>query len=435
MLRFLINLYSYCNNYFYLFAFVFALCYAGEKRSMFWARAAAFLVGGTALTFAYSLIPAADIGPLIYILKYFFCFFIALAGALCSFRMKPRSVVYYAICGYSFQHLCYSLTLIVQAAAALAGLEFRTGSGAFMLTEFLVTASVFAFMFFVYRRMIAGAADILESEKLILPFALLLVFAVVFSVLGFNYDSPRERLLLGGYAALLCMVMLYAMYKVSQIARAVNEKRTAQALAAKQKEQYEAYRKNIDYINEKCHDLKRQIEYLRGGVVSDEKIAEMKRIISIYDNTASTGNETLDVILSENGLRCEREGISFTYMADGALLSFMDAVDICAVFCNLLDNAVEAASHIAERDRRMISLRISRMGNLAHIVAINSYRLPLERDEDGFRTTKQDKAAHGFGLKSIKAVVGAYNGEMKIYADGGVFEVNILLPVPEVPEI
>ena len=430
MIGFLRDIYAYSNNFFYLYAFVFVLCSGCGKRRVFALRVIGGLVIGSAAAYGYTMMSFLFRNTaLLYISKYALCFALVYASALFCWSADPKMLVYFCICGYSFQHLCYNVTLMIQALTGLAGNAVDMNSWQYILLEFLVTAAGFVFASFVYRRLTMHAPEVLK-ERLILPFAILVVFAVVFSVLGFGMSEPGTRLLLSGYAALLCLVMLYAMYKVAQIAHATYEKHTSQAIAAKQKEQYESYKKNIDYINIKCHDLKKQIELLRGSRVSDEKIAEMSETINIYDSAADTGNETLDVILTEKGMQCKREGIELTYMADGSLLSHMDAVDICAVFCNILDNAIESTSGEADARFRTISLTVAGLGNLVHITAINGCSRPPVRGEDGYETTKKDKSAHGFGLKSIAAAVRNYDGEMKIYTDSGSFRMDILIPMP-----
>ena len=46
-------------------------------------------------------------------------------------------------------------------------------------------------------------------------------------------------------------------------------------------------------------------------------------------------------------------------------------------------------------------------------------------------TSKEDKDYHGFGVKSMKLLVKKYGGDMTVGADGKVFRVKILLPVPK----
>ncbi len=118
-------------------------------------------------------------------------------------------------------------------------------------------------------------------------------------------------------------------------------------------------------------------------------------------------------------------------MADGETLAFLDAVDLCAIFCNLLDNAIEAVMKIPDREQRMISLKIAPLGNLVHIVVYNNYAEETVLENGAYCTTKSDRRNHGFGLKSVKMAVEQYRGEMKIYTNGGVFSVNILIPLPQ----
>ena len=44
-------------------------------------------------------------------------------------------------------------------------------------------------------------------------------------------------------------------------------------------------------------------------------------------------------------------------------------------------------------------------------------------------TTKPNKMYHGFGMKSIRNVVEKYGGTLVIKAEGGIFRLNILLPM------
>ena len=47
--------------------------------------------------------------------------------------------------------------------------------------------------------------------------------------------------------------------------------------------------------------------------------------------------------------------------------------------------------------------------------------------DDLLRTKKQDKFRHGYGLKSIRAVVNKYRGNMKLYYKTGEFHAVIYL--------
>ena len=44
-------------------------------------------------------------------------------------------------------------------------------------------------------------------------------------------------------------------------------------------------------------------------------------------------------------------------------------------------------------------------------------------------TTKQDKAYHGFGVKSMRRITEKYDGDLSMNAEDGVFTLNILFPL------
>ena len=50
--------------------------------------------------------------------------------------------------------------------------------------------------------------------------------------------------------------------------------------------------------------------------------------------------------LQRKSLYCNKHGIIFTCVADGTLLDFMDVMDICSIFGNALDNAIECEMKI-----------------------------------------------------------------------------------------
>ena len=84
-------------------------------------------------------------------------------------------------------------------------------------------------------------------------------------------------------------------------------------------------------------------------------------------------------------------------------------------FCNLLDNATEAAKRGSES---YVEINISRRKNtpFALITVVNSCRVNPFRDNEGILiSTEPDKHVHGFGIKSIQKVCKNYDGDIQIY--------------------
>jgi hypothetical protein len=317
------------------------------------------------------------------------------------------------------------------------GYSISLDSWLFVVLEFIITAAICTLFFFFYIRSIQQKAAVIDfyEETLLVPLIVVLVLIITTQIMPHDIitnDPIMATFIISGYDLSLSGIILYSMYKLFEISGLRMENGILQTMSVKQKEQYEYQKGNIDYINEKCHDFKKMINiFNEGGKLSEDRVAELYNKISIYDCYAHTGNEIMDTILSEKSLACEREKISLTYIVDGAGMSFMDTVDICAIFVNMLDNAMEAVLKIPDKNNRIVSLKVSAKGNMLYISSFNTYFEQPMSDGRNFLTTKSDKQAHGFGIKSIRSTVKRLGGEMRIYFENELFNMEILLPIPE----
>ena len=137
----------------------------------------------------------------------------------------------------------------------------------------------------------------------------------------------------------------------------------------------------------------------------------------------------LDVILTNKSLQCRKSGITFKAMVDGNILTFMHVKDICALFGNLLDNAIEATQQIASQDNKLITLSVKQKNNFVVVECINccEQQVAIHAGEDLPKTTKNDKQNHGFGLKSIRRIAEKYNGSMTFTQEKNWVTIKVLL--------
>lgn len=201
------------------------------------------------------------------------------------------------------------------------------------------------------------------------------------------------------------------------------------------KTQYSQYRQSqesIDIINHKYHDLKHQINILRQEKNPDKKeeyLDEMEQSIKDYESMFKTGNGVLDTLLTGTSLKCARRDITFTCVADGTLLNHIYVMDLCTIFGNALDNAMEHVIQIDDPEKRLIHVTVSKMEAFVLIRIEDYLEDELRFDGELPLTTKANKAYHGFGLKSIKYSVEKYHGTMEVKAENHWFTINILIPL------
>lgn len=204
------------------------------------------------------------------------------------------------------------------------------------------------------------------------------------------------------------------------------------AVLKSQYDQYRNYQDSLDLIHMKYHDLKHQIAGLRAETDEQKRkkwIDAMEEEVSAFENMNKTGNQVLDTILAAKIFHCRKNRIQITCVADGKLLDFMHVTDICSIFGNALDNAVEHVILIPEEEKRLIHVSVSARKSFVFIKVENYCEKEIVKNEHQLlSTTKADKENHGFGLRSIRAAAEKYGGSVDFGQQNNWFELKILIP-------
>lgn len=170
-------------------------------------------------------------------------------------------------------------------------------------------------------------------------------------------------------------------------------------------------------------------EMLHQGKVEEASLYFEK----LYSNTVRpihkviTGDEIVDMVLSIKQGILEEEHIQVVYEGKPVDLSFMEHVDICTVFSNLVDNAIESCRQV--NGERYLRIKVTRNEHLLLVVIENSKKeLGEILNGELPETTKENKKEHGFGLKNVQEIVKKYSGEMKVEQQNDTFAVRLLFP-------
>lgn len=209
------------------------------------------------------------------------------------------------------------------------------------------------------------------------------------------------------------------------------EKDTLRNIMEMQYKNYQLSKENIDMVNQKYHDLKHQINLLKTQAYvgkSTSYLEKMEREIRVYETQNKTGNQILDAVLTNKAMICQNKEIELKFIVDGGALSFMEDMDVSALFGNMLDNAIESAEKQQEKQKRLIWLYVTKEKQFVRIRTEN-YCDEKVRFKNGMPvTTKKDRRLHGYGMKSIKSTVEKYHGSVVAAQENNWFELKILLP-------
>ena len=267
-----------------------------------------------------------------------------------------------------------------------------------------------------------------------LPIAIVSVILLII-IYGVQYDKQEYPatydFFLWKFLFIACdLLALFMIFNLYDLMRLKQFSLVQEQMLIKQQKQYEMSKSAIEIVNFKCHDLKHQIKAIRNMAEEEREacLQELEKAVMIYENTAKTGNAAMDVIITEKGLLCEKYHIRFTYIVDGGKLDFIKPVDIYAIFCNALDNAIEAST-LVEEEKRLINLTVKANEMLLQI-HMENYCGVSYQFEDGFPVVRRDETyTHGYGLRSIRHICGNYGGMMKTSSRNGLFCLDITIPI------
>lgn len=387
----------------------------------------------------------------------FYCSFVFLTIFIftilvCKFIFKETwlTVVFCCIAGYTAQHLAYevySLTINLMGANVDSPMGFygsETFSGMFS-NPFLGVVYACTYVgtyfccFFFFGNKLRKNESVKLKTTFIFIFVILILLVDIFlnSIVVYFLATDGKTLymiIVSVYNILCCIIALYLQFEVALRRHLESTLDTVQHLWHMEKEQYELSKENIALINLKCHDLKHQIHSLgSSNMVSSSVLKEIENRISIYDSVVKTGNDALDVILTEKSLLCNKNGVRLSCIVDGKKLNFMAEEDIYALFGNIIDNAIDAVLKL-DAAKRVISLHVKTVDDLLVIRSSNYYSDDIKFVGGVPQTTKADKQFHGFGIKSIQYICDKYNGDLSFLAENRIFNINILFFPKEITE-
>lgn len=183
------------------------------------------------------------------------------------------------------------------------------------------------------------------------------------------------------------------------------------------------------------HDMKNHLIVLQKLIAQNENAAsyvqDLMEEISGYGNLAETGNQLLNGLISEKMYQAAQSQIDLNACFDFTAGAFLDPMDVCAIFGNALDNAMEASKKVKDAERRSILVKCkTHSGNL--VITFKNYFEGELKLRDTLPVSTKTGHLHGIGLNSIRRSVEKYGGSMAAECDAyHNFILTVVLPIPE----
>ena len=394
-------------------------------------------------SYVFALIYPIPTSNAFYSMVMFFAMFAFTYGmAFLVFDVNWKMILFTFICGYTVEHIAYELyfslnNFFIAGDSKPGGIydynELKLFANELDLCiYFVVFVNIYWLMYVFFARKIKSEHLFSKEDnvKIIFIGSIFIVIDIIInSAVSYYTEIHYERIYVGIIALLNVLTCFFGILFIFELAFRNNLKREyaiIQEIRKEEKKQYMISKETIDMINIKCHDFRHQIRELgKQQNINEEAIANINKLINIYDQSIKTENEALNVILTEKSLKCAKHNIKFSCLVDGTILDFISEEDIYSLFGNVLDNAIDALVSTTIKDKEIV-LKVKKTGNMITISEKNAYEGNLNIQNGVIRSSKANLTHHGYGLKSIKMVAEKYNGTMEIDHSNNVFLVTLL---------
>lgn len=136
-------------------------------------------------------------------------------------------------------------------------------------------------------------------------------------------------------------------------------------------------------------------------------------------------NDVANLLLSYYAASAKAQKVDFSVTAALPVRLSCSETELCSLLSNGLENAIRAAASVEPPGRRTVSVHLGMHCRNLLIQIENTYTGSLTW-QDGLPCSDQNE--HGFGTRSIRAIVRSHGGEAVFHARNGLFQLRIMLP-------
>lgn len=171
---------------------------------------------------------------------------------------------------------------------------------------------------------------------------------------------------------------------------------------------FSIYKDSQTELRKYRHDMKNHLLCLH-TLCEEENYPEIKRFVqNLTDGWQDlnpfyhVGNDIADAIINGKSYLAKEHGIMFDISGSFHSGLSLSALEICTIFSNAIDNAIEGNLRIDDKSKRYINIEIKQTDNFFVVSFENPLSAPVEVSNNTLIPSTKNATDHGFGLLNIK---------------------------------
>jgi sensor histidine kinase YesM len=362
-----------------------------------------------------------------------------LVGIMITVR-KDRllALAYYPVVYIVFNYLAIVISFLTSQVLGISYQVFREMNSYVFVSQGAVTLIYTCYLFF-RKKTSYEIVRLSVHRYLVILVSLFCVFSLTaISQSIIDEESLSVDIVPVKFFVTICLISC-TLLTVLLIWQALIEKRAEEH--RRKNEEYEffmdrqqSYIKNVIYSDTRIrsirHDMRAHVIFLEEAVeVGDmdslkQYLSRFRDEMSIDKTKRFTGIGTVDAVVNEVYKKATDAGIKWEWIGTLSKDIKVEIFDLCIIFYNLLNNAVEGAMKLDDDAGRLITTEVGTMGGRIFITIRNTC-IPNLTEDDIRTTSKRDSGDHGFGIENVKRTVARYNGRFETRISDGKFIAEI----------
>ncbi|MEG2329947.1 sensor histidine kinase [Anaerorhabdus sp.] len=245
------------------------------------------------------------------------------------------------------------------------------------------------------------------------------------------------------FFGLIIITILYRLLVIFAVKSSVAEiyRIRSDTIAEQLENQIILYNNQVNYdkeIRKFRHDFNSLILVIN-QLLNENKYDEIKTVIAqtanieedyLTINPKFSNNVFIQAILINTYYLAQKSKVKYSATVSYPENLRIDEIDLCRIFTNLMNNAIDACRRI-DYDKRFINITSIQSKLWFTLIVRNSFNGEVNESHGVLYSTKENKNEHGFGLKIIEETIEKYGGFQDITWENNEFVVKLHIPLNE----